>query len=114
MDYKKTNIYLATFINYATDGVNWFDADDNELFPSNELKFHKDWNELLKIVDKLDKIDYISLVISKDQTVIINHNTLNDQEVLSTFCGRYQGRLVNTYQAIVDFLTHDDNYLKLE
>lgn len=105
------NKYLTTFLNYSTDGADYFDENDNDI--GRNVNFDKDWNLLMKVIDKIDKIKYIEITILGEKTIIINRNVLDDPDKQSVFMEMYKGRLTNTFQAVVYFLKHNDNYLKL-
>jgi len=45
-------------------------------FTIGQLKFHKDWNWLMEVVEKIESLDYNFNITSGDATVLINHGVI--------------------------------------
>lgn len=79
---------------------------ENMCYGANELQYHKDWNWLMQVVEKIENTKYDNLTfdvfISKNKTHI--HYSANNEWFSNIFLYEGKTKIENTYNACVEFI----------
>jgi len=80
-------------------------GDFKTSFTAEQTKFHKDWNWLMEVVDKIESLNdgAYDVNILKNGTEIINYSETTI--VISNVCNiSYENKIEHTYSAVVEFI----------
>ena len=105
MNTQENNKMIAEFWGMVSEnnGEMYYDDDEN-LFPptsKDKLKFNKDWNWLMPVVEKIESLGYEFFFV--EDRVMVSHNTDHSIETIIdlTFGGNKRDA---TYQGVVEFI----------
>lgn len=111
----KNNVLIAMFMNSEKSGSYWYLPQHEEVqeiprsydcervshFGDEELKYHKDWNWLMTVIDEIDVLNDYAFTVNMHYhyTTVTSekHNISIDSEDDS-------GRLMSTYKAVIEFI----------
>lgn len=98
----ENNKLIAEFLGMQKTDLGWF--DNEEVFSDTErdntfddLKFHRDWNWLMLVVNEIEKTKLGSLEIQSKNLVLLQYNQKTDKYYNSTL-------IENLYNACVEFI----------
>jgi hypothetical protein len=93
---QTSTIYDFPQFGYINSRGDWSDT-----FSASELKFHKDWNWLMEVVDKIESLDFNFNITSRDATVLKNHGA-----IYQTLIYRIDGtkKIKAVYNTCVEFI----------
>lgn len=106
MEQKENNILIAEFIElpyYFTDNnVEAYEVYENEVHTIDELEYHKSWDWLIPVVEKIELLDKVegckySVTICND---VCRIDTVNEEIVWR----RDSTKIAAVYQAIIEFI----------
>lgn len=106
---QRSNYRLSKFINIPTKEVSGICFLAFEGAPLTETWCpERDWNQLMLIVDEIEKIDKVQLVIKGSTCFIAELNQKEDNIIEPTILCQYGGdsRLESVYRCCVDFITN--------
>jgi len=116
MNTQENNKLIAEFMGFQKTNIGWYDSEeimpplsntyDSNTFDEHELAFHKSWDWLMPVVEKIEDIEcketsteligYHLYDVEIRQNVTTIHRT-NIEETLGD-------KLFNTYNAVVEFI----------
>ncbi len=100
-DLFSTTTLMDVFSNISAE-----DADAKHYFTPNEMQFHKSWDWLMPVVEKIEDfhngIEY-QVVIYEDEVEIIKKGNTHWQTIINISADG-SGKLQNTYKAVVEFI----------
>jgi hypothetical protein len=104
MNTTENNKIIASFLGqnkipyeFPKFGYIKMDGDYSDTFFDNQLKFHKDWNWLMEVVEKIETFG-ADLTIRAEHTIIV----YDEGEEISTFC--FKDKKEAVYNACVEFI----------
>ena len=104
MNTQENNKTIAEFMGCGKDeieNIHWIDTEDGYGFASDELQYHKSWNWLMPVVEKIESLGYEFFIV--EDRVEVSHNTDHSIETIIdlTFGGSKRDA---TYQGVVEFI----------
>ena len=115
----KDNKLIAEFMGFTNDetnnlGVIWYDNEETYLmissrfensncFDENQLNFHKSWDWLMPVVEKIESLGY-NIHIRDCDCVIYNWTDKSTDKLLNIESGK--GKRDSTYKAVVEFIKY--------
>lgn len=106
---QRSNNRLSKFINIPTKEVAGVCFLAFEGVPHTEIwNPERDWNQLMLVVDEIEKIDKVQLVIKGSTCFIAELNQKEDNVIEPNILCQFGGssRLESVYRCCVDFITH--------
>ena len=103
---NKTNLAIVKFMEYAhDDGIVVIDTTS---YSNDNLPFHKDWNTLWPVIDKIERLDY-SFSVKVESCQVWDkkadyHVSFGDMAGFMIDADFYHDRLVNAYSAVECFI----------
>ena len=107
----KDNKLIAEFMGFQKTNIGWYDSEetmpplsntyDSNTFDEHELAFHKSWDWLMPVVEKIESLGYD--VIIRQGTCEIRGEDVNGVEYDNFECFD-SGKHKTTYSAIVKFI----------
>lgn len=75
--------------------------NNTDFFKPNELLFHSDWNWLMKVVEKIESLDYNFNITSGDATALHYHCAIYQTSIY-----RIDGttKIQATYETVIEFI----------
>jgi hypothetical protein len=104
MSTTENNRLIAEFLEFQQTNIGWYDTEEVLLRTErdntfDDLKFHTDWNWLMKVVDKIEGYNYgATLFIIEDERCHVN--TQNGFEIDSVGHTKIEA----VYNACVEFV----------
>jgi len=99
---EEANYYNFPQFGYITASGEW----KTEFF-HNDLKFHKDWNWLMSVVQKINTIDDYRFTVEINSMDTNIHDLKNGGFVFQSECKWQPDELINSvYEAVVQFINY--------
>lgn len=106
------NELIADFMQYERNRLKYFIPQHGyinseslwkDMFPSEHLKFHKSWNWLMPVLQKIESIDYDTLISNFQVTI-----SVDSKNITNIFIGdasnTVETKLQAVYKAVVEFI----------
>lgn len=97
---KEANKLIAKFVGKSR----MYETSDDVFYA--HLKYHKDWNALMPVVEKIAKIDDEKYSVSISSvglwTCFINRDDISESEIVSY--GGYEPMILNVWKSVVQFI----------
>ena len=111
----ENNKLIAEFMGFQKTNVGWYDSEetmpslsntyDSNTFDEHELAFHTSWDWLMPVVEKIEhKIEPEVRVLIYEDEVEIWQKTEPKWTELVNVQANGDGKLSNTYKAVVEFI----------
>ena len=102
----ENNKLIAEFLGFQSTSLGWFDNEEHLINVEkdntfDDLKFHSDWNWLMKVVEKIENLGYGVTIGMADYCIIQNDWKEDLKEIHSL---TKNGKLLCTYNACIEFI----------
>ena len=111
MNTQENNKLIAEFMGFQKTNIGWYDSEetmpplsntyDSNTFDEHELAFHKSWDWLMPVVDKIESLGYEFFIV--EDRIKIAHNTDHSIDTIINFTLGGSKREA-TYKAVVEFI----------
>lgn len=107
----ESNKLIAKFMNYdylddfnypENNETGWY--NDNGEYICRELKFHSSWDQLIPVVEKIEKIDGYYVQIEETSCYVYDVNTFDDEQCDSIISIDAETKKMAVYRAVVEFI----------
>jgi len=105
MNTQENNKIIAEFMGISIDGEFAYIEDEGspleEVMPINKLNYHKEWNWLMPVVEKIESDERYDVDILQYGTRISD----NQKEIVNNIANiSFDKKIDHTYKAVVEFI----------
>ena len=112
--FEKSNSIIHCFMGYKLSGNHCYILKKGIGFKLiSSLKYHKDWNSLMKVVEKIESLNYrVTINFSNCFIETYTGNLKVDYGEIEITSSYGDNKLEVTYNAIIEFINHYNNLNK--